>query len=257
MNPYYWKYILGHLAQPLSLLVFLLLIATALLLWNKKTALAKGALVISVCGLYLLSTTWFADKLLRPLEFHYPVYQPQSGVEPDYIVVLGCAVEFSEHLPPSSHLQHCSQVRVHEALRLYRLHPQSQLIFTGSSWGRKPSIADAMAEYARRAGIPDSAILAISDAMDTSEEVAATYQRLKDKTTVLVTSAAHMRRSMYLYEQQGLALIPAPTDFLVRETQFTPALRHFIPEAKNLAKVDAAMHEYYGFIWLALLDLRD
>jgi uncharacterized SAM-binding protein YcdF (DUF218 family) len=72
---------------------------------------------------------------------------------------------------------------------------------------------------------------------------------------LLVTSAAHMPRSLQIFQKQGVDAIPAPTDFLVtqqelQEPQSTPQGRILsgLPEAENLQRFTRALKEYIGIL---------
>ena len=67
---------------------------------------------------------------------------------------------------------------------------------------------------------------------------------------LLVTSAAHMRRSMALCRKQGLAPIAAPTDFIVHRTHWS--LVDLVPEADGFEHADHALHEWIGLLWSRL-----
>ena len=66
------------------------------------------------------------------------------------------------------------------------------------------------------------------------------------QTIILVTHALHMRRAQKMFEDRGLEVIPAPTNFSTH-----PALewRDFLSsaEGRNLAK--SALHEIFGLVW--------
>jgi uncharacterized SAM-binding protein YcdF (DUF218 family) len=65
---------------------------------------------------------------------------------------------------------------------------------------------------------------------------------------ILVTSAAHMPRSMALFRKRGLEPIPAPADFRAPETQSSGPSR-FFPGAGALGQTQTALHEYLGLAW--------
>jgi len=67
---------------------------------------------------------------------------------------------------------------------------------------------------------------------------------------VLVTSAWHMPRSRWCFEQQGLEVIAAPTDFLTE--QRGRDMRSLFPDANTLAESSLALHEYLGMLWYRL-----
>ncbi|MFA5180114.1 MAG: hypothetical protein WC405_02235 [Syntrophales bacterium] len=59
----------------------------------------------------------------------------------------------------------------------------------------------------------------------------------------------HMPRSMALFHKLGMDPIPAPTEYIVvRQSHVHP--RAFFPVADSLHKMEAAIHEYMGLIWM-------
>ena len=70
-----------------------------------------------------------------------------------------------------------------------------------------------------------------------------------DDPFVLVTSATHMKRAVALFNFHGLDPIPAPTYFLIKESdRVTP-----MPSSGSLGKSEAAFHEYLGIVWANLM----
>ncbi len=71
----------------------------------------------------------------------------------------------------------------------------------------------------------------------------------------------HMPRSLALFEQQGLQVTPAPTDFLVSQAEWESLwtgdirsqLIHLLPNAEYLAYTTRALKEYIG---IAVYGLR-
>ena len=117
MSSYYYKYIIGHFLSPLSLLIVIILLCYLMLLWGKKTGLSKIIMGLAITTLYLFSTPYGAHQLLAPLEFKYAKFK-QPDLPLAYIVVLGCSHKNSKHLPQSSRLPGCSQIRVMEGFEL-------------------------------------------------------------------------------------------------------------------------------------------
>ena len=86
------------------------------------------------------------------------------------------------------------------------------------------------------------------DSRDTADEAEIIAKMIGREKFILVTSAAHMPRSMALFRKRGLQPIPAPADFLVREAQGSDPSR-FFPGAGSLGQVETAVHEYLGLAW--------
>jgi len=72
---------------------------------------------------------------------------------------------------------------------------------------------------------------------------------------LLVTSALHMPRSLLIFKRQGIAAIPASTDFLVttedmKQQQSTPqaTILNLLPDADQLQQFTRALKEYVGIV---------
>lgn len=66
---------------------------------------------------------------------------------------------------------------------------------------------------------------------------------------LLVTHAAHMPRSVTLFEREGLTVIPAPTGFTARSKSYIGVL---VPRQSALATSYYAIYELFGSLWYAL-----
>ena len=62
---------------------------------------------------------------------------------------------------------------------------------------------------------------------------------------LLVTSAYHMRRSVALFEAQGLEVVPAATDYQILVVSET--LPPWLPLVGNLSRTTTALHEIVGY----------
>jgi len=67
---------------------------------------------------------------------------------------------------------------------------------------------------------------------------------------VLVTHALHMRRAVEQFEQQGLQVLAAPTEFLSGPGKID--VFSFLPSAKALEKNSLVIHEIMGRVWYKL-----
>ena len=66
------------------------------------------------------------------------------------------------------------------------------------------------------------------------------------KHILLVTSGAHMRRSLALFEKQGLQVTAAATDHQI--PQFSdPYIPGWVPTFSRLARSSRAIHEWVGY----------
>jgi uncharacterized SAM-binding protein YcdF (DUF218 family) len=72
------------------------------------------------------------------------------------------------------------------------------------------------------------------------------------KKIILVSSAYHMRRAVFCFENNGFEVIPAPTDYLcARNSRYGPA--SFLPSLDAFLGVSTALHEYVGLLYYRLV----
>ena len=69
------------------------------------------------------------------------------------------------------------------------------------------------------------------------------------RRVLLVTDAMHMARSIAIFAQYGVQVVPAPTAFYSRE-RISPI--DFVPKAHWLEVTAYAMHEWIGLAWYGL-----
>lgn len=243
------KKFLGGLLMPVPMALLLLFWAVLFLLRRKTRWF--GVLLTTVVTVFLFVASYppLTAKIIAPLEQQYPSYQ--SAAEPaDYIAVLGAAHVSAADQPITSQLSPTGIVRISEGIRIYRLNPGSKLIFTGANFKEPDSYADKSKELALALGVPETDILAFTGPQDTAEEAQLIAENFPASKLVLVTSAAHMPRAMFLFQRVGLTPVPAPTHH-----QNKPVRDKLIfPTAQNLTKVQYWMHEQLGLLWAKLTD---
>jgi len=225
--------------------IFFILTAISLFFWFKKShKSATATAIFAFLWISLLSYYPLSSKLLSPLEQSYAAMEtPPVSVR--YIHVLGSGHVSNPKFPLSSQLEINSLVRVIEGIRLHKLSKQCKLIFSGSA-GRDPiSEARINGKMAIAMGVKPSDIILLETPRDTYEEAVADKTITGNETVILVTSASHMPRAKALFEKAGVSVIPAPTDFEVknRETYWK------FPSAEGLNCSEKAFHEYFGLIW--------
>jgi uncharacterized SAM-binding protein YcdF (DUF218 family) len=86
------------------------------------------------------------------------------------------------------------------------------------------------------------------DSLDTADQAELIAKMLGREKFILVTSAAHMPRSMALFKRRGMQPIAAPTDFRASTTPSSDPTR-FFPGATSLGQTQTALHEYLGLAW--------
>ena len=246
------KKITAPLFSPLCLCIELLLLGLFLLWFTRKQRAGKIIVSLGVILLCLLSYGAVSNSLLRPLEYKYPPLVHLEAVHDiKWIVVLGGGHISDPGIPATGQLSEASMARLVEGIRLYRMLPGSKLILSGGSGFDPVPDAGIMADVARAIGVNKRDLILESLSRDTKDEARLIQKIIGRDRFVLVTSAAHMPRSMALFEKRGMRPIPAPTEYLsIESRQISPAM--FFPSADGLEKTERAFHEYLGLVWARL-----
>jgi len=166
------------------------------------------------------------------------------------VLVLGAGKVSDPSLDPLKQLSNTVLCRLIEGIRIYQKADSAILITSGSS-GRHSltSQARVVAQAAIELGVSPSDTLELSNTNSTEEEALQYYKRFgTSRSLILVTSAIHMPRAMYLFQQLGVYPIPAPTDFLVKVDPES-SKNWWLPSIKKLSMMDDVIHEYVGLYW--------
>lgn len=237
-----------------------LLLALALIL-NRHSRLRNALIAVGLAVLYLASNRWVAYRLAQTLEWQY---LPKAELPTcDAIVVLGGGTE-SQQYPRSTVEVNAAGDRVLYAAQLYRAGIAPVLLLSGGTinWqdGDSSTPAEDMASILISIGVPESALWLQNRSQNTHEDAVFSTEILKAagiKTIILVTSAAHMPRSVALFRRQGIEVIPAPVDFTVTEqgwknlkqSGWQSTLISLLPNTSSLGLTTNVIKEYLG-IWM-------
>jgi len=111
-----------------------------------------------------------------------------------------------------------------------------------------PPEAELISQLLVESGVPRAAILAEGESRNTREN-ALNSKRLIEllacDTTLLVTSAAHMPRSVAAFEKVGVEVFPVSVDVRVIRAS-RPTVFDFLPQAGALSMTTDAMREWMG-----------
>ena len=133
-----------------------------------------------------------------------------SDLQPsDAIVILGSGLLNDGTLNPAS------MGRLVFGLRLYKQGLSHILILSGQARKNTAPESTVRARIATELGIPQSAILEMSDVNTTRDEAREAAALLADrnlKQVLLVTDSLHMLRSKMVFEAAGLRVFSAPAD---------------------------------------------
>jgi len=231
-------------------LILLLLIASLILIYLKKKW-GKRLLLVAIVLYYCLSISPVSNILLKGLENKYPIVtSPPPYIK--YVAVLGggASNKFSG-LPPTSRLNPSSTTRILEGIRLFNQLKDAYLITSGGGLDKKSQEQEAcfqMRNLAIILGISEERIIAACNSRDTNEEAKDIQEIVGGRPVLLVTSAFHMARSVFLFEKQGINITPAPCDFLA-QSKLKYGIHDFLPQPKRLRNSTLAIKEYIGLIF--------
>lgn len=258
----YLSKLLPNLLYPAGLISILLLIGLIFC----RSSKAKNRLMLLVLLLIFVSGNKLPGAyLIRQLE---QTYSPYDGTEKaDAIVVLGGGT-ITKSSPRQIVEVNGAGDRVIYALQLYRDGAAPKVLLGGSyiSWLTGETMtetgvsspASEMAELMTMFGVPEEDILVQDISLNTAEEAEEDAKILKElglNKIILVSSATHMRRAVPLFEKQGLAVIPAPTDYSFSDKDWENLLHvdwenlytFIIPTIGNMEALQGAMKEYLGY----------
>lgn len=246
------------LIYPLGLGCVLIILA---LVFSKHRRVRTAALWAALVILWLGGNRWVSSSLARSLETQY--LPPASYPKVEAIVVLGGGTE-SSGAPRNGVEINGAGDRMFQAVRLYRDGAAPIILLSGGSitWldSRPSTPAEEMQEILLFMGVPQDAMVLQTKSQNTAEDAAYSAEILRERgitEIILVTSAAHMPRSVGLFEKQGIKVIPAPADFNVPDYEwydlwhgnFTAQLINFLPNTGALSQTTSSLKEYIG-IWV-------
>jgi uncharacterized SAM-binding protein YcdF (DUF218 family) len=242
------KTLLLLLLPPTSILALMFL--GFLLLWSHRI-LGRLLITVACVLLYGLSISPVSNALMAPLEADYRPLDV-TRVKADVIVVLGCgAVDLSdrglESMPSAGSLE-----RLVAAMKLYRSLHIPLVITGGAGDPARPELSDAapMARTVLDLGLPKKDLIVDNDSSNTLASARKMKASFPGKRMVLVTAAYHLKRSMGMFQKQGLDVIPQPAGYLSgpRDHSFWAV----IPRMEFLDNSSAALAEHLSLIWYRL-----
>ena len=239
---------------PLGLCCILLTIA--LFLSYKRSRWAFMPIFVAFFILFIAGNTRFSSRLVKSLEWQY--LPSQTMPKADAIVVLG---GMTRNIDPPRIMPDVSERgdRLLYGAKLYKDGAAPLIVLSGGriQWrGGGDSEAKDMASLLQLMGIPEEAMLLEPNSLNTYQNAAYTEPILEEKgikKILLVTSAMHMPRAIAIFKKRGIDAIPAPTDFIISDRDFTEVNYSFesrilslIPDASNLELTTQAIKEYIG-----------
>ena len=246
----------GFVANPLFVGIVIVAVGLVFVLLKKRRA-AVVALGSALAWFWFWSMPIVSGWLALPLEEDYPVQVAENMPEADSIVLLGGGVWGATNYPYA--MLKDGADRAWHAARLWKAGKAPIII---------PSNVNAElcdVKLLVDMGVPREAVVLENKAVNTEENAkfvrdiltqrrkgAETAEKL---TVLLVTSACHMRRSLYMFKKYAseIECIPAATDYQALPWKDEPfKWRSILPDIGAFARNNAFIHEYigyYGYKW--------
>ncbi|MBR1730447.1 MAG: YdcF family protein [Selenomonadaceae bacterium] len=181
----------------------------------------KLAIIIATLtfALYLLCTGFVAEKILGSLESEYtpPIDIENRGG--DVIILLGGgALPDVPDVDGNGVLCSSPANRLLTAVRLQRKLNVPILLSGGQVFSDTGAEAKIASKVLKSLGVEDKDIIMETKSINTTQNAKFSAEILQQKNLhrpIIVTSAFHMKRAVLNFEQQGIEVIPYPTDYMV------------------------------------------
>lgn len=246
-----------------SNLVWILIAAGLALqaIWRQQR-LGFNLILAGLTGLLLFGFSPLAAWLLYPLEQRFaaspgPVRSNIASTGPiDGIIMLGGFEDGRISRRRGVMAVNESAERLIETVRLAKLSPEADVIFTGGAGGILLDFDPAgsmVRDYLVDVGIEEKRILIESASRNTWENAVRVREMFDEPLTgryLLVTAAWHMPRAVGVFRKAGFEILPWPVDF--RTADEADKLRPFGQVWAGLERSDQAIKEYAGLLayWL-------
>jgi uncharacterized SAM-binding protein YcdF (DUF218 family) len=167
------------------------------------------------------------------------------------MVILGGGYTDDANLPASSQLGISSLARLIEGMRLKKINPKAKIIFSGGTQFNEKNTQANLLNNAYLSLVNDTGKNILSEqAHNTKSEADETYKLIGKSKLILVTTASHMPRSVYLFNKMGCNVIAAPCDFSVKNLEYYPSF----PNGMSIKQTEIAIHEYLAIMGYKLFD---
>jgi uncharacterized SAM-binding protein YcdF (DUF218 family) len=235
--------IIELMLSPFALFCEFALISLLLLCFKKKIA-AWIIFVLSFGMLLFLSYDYGQYFLANPLEKTYGVCNPLNYPEVKTVVVLGGGRYPESDRPVSAKMSYATTVRLVEGIKIFNLIDAQKLFVTGKDYNYDSSIAALMKQCAIDLGVDGEKIFTVDNARNTREEARYTAEIVRGDTVFLVTSAAHLKRAVKNFGDEGIFVVPVPTDYIVQNKR--KSISYYFPDPQRIVNSGKAIHEYLG-----------
>jgi uncharacterized SAM-binding protein YcdF (DUF218 family) len=252
--------IVGLFVLP-STLLFATFLLGALLAATAWRRLALSLVVVALSAILVFGLLPVSDLILQPLENRFP--RPAPSFDPASaagIIVLGGVLDGAGLSRGEVGGLNEAAERVTEAVVLARRYPGLRIIFSGGSggWIEFPPEAELIKDVLVALGLDEARLTLESQSRSTHENAVLTAQLLQprpEQTWLLMTSAAHIPRSVGSFRKAGFKVVAWPVDYRTGQDVSLMSLNRSFLE--GLVVLDNAAHEYLGLLGYYLTGRTD
>ena len=239
-------------ATPLTVGLGLLAVGLVVAIIRVRQGKNVGRLVWWLIALSFLwgwarSTPLLSRILGMPLESEFPPVAVESYPEVDAIVLLGGGMGANTNVCLYAEMG-LSADRVWHAARLYAAGKAKRITVSGGLV--RESTVPLLSDF----GISQDALSFFEEAKNTEDEarmIATWFKEIEVRSprVLLVTSAWHMRRARWLFEREGVEVIPAAADYEVSVRYGDRPIRfvEFLPDAGSLYQNSYLFKEHFAY----------
>jgi uncharacterized SAM-binding protein YcdF (DUF218 family) len=241
--------VIGVLTQPANLMLLALVMGIALL-FSRWARLGRAMLAALAAMLVLVAVLPWEDYLIAPLERRFPPPQAMPA-QVDGIVVLGGAIDPESSAAWGEPSLNGAAERVTALMQLVRRYPAARLVYTGGSGSvtaqefKEAPVAKALFDSL---GMETGRVVFEAQSRNTWENATLTKELvnpLPGESWLLVTSAAHMPRSVGAFRAAGWKVTAYPVDYA--SSGRGAGLRFSL--GGGLGALGGATHEWLGLAY--------
>ena len=239
--------ILNYIIFPPSLFIIILIPALLFLKNSRKKAVI---LIISdICLIYFLSIEPVKNLILSPLENFAKPVTDSAVKDGDLVVVLGGGTIGSSpeeagsgSLTGDAFKRAMYGLYIAEKFKLPLLYSGGKL-FDSERQSESEIARKILAKYSSG----KIKIYGEDKSRTTYENAHYTKEKYNPKKIILVTSAYHMRRSLYAFKNAEVDCVPAPTDYKIDSARYN--VTSFIPKSGEMDMIYRGLKEYAGLLF--------
>ncbi len=247
---FYLSKILWFFINPFNLLILLFILIITLLFFFKKNKIIYFFLILNIFSFIIFAIFPFGNYLIFKLEKNYHS-QFDFPNKIDGILILGGATNPYLSKEYNQINLNGSAERLVESVKLIKKYKNAKIIFSGGSGSiNEPQLdhAKVAKKFFSQMGIDSNLIIFENKSRNTYENILFSKKIVapkKNEKWIVVTSAFHMNRAIFIAEKYNWELTPYAVDFTQSKKLF---LRPNLNLLGNINTLQHGSHEWIGLI---------